>query len=245
MHRGYIKIWRKTLDSGLLQLPNSLALFVYMLMEATHKPIRYGTVELERGQLVTGRHKLSTELGMSEQSVRTALEHLIKFDFVTSKSTNKYTVYTIVNYNKYQDIDSAPNQQNNQQVTNEQPTSNQQVTTIQEHKHINTQEEIHIVPSKLVDTCPHEKIIELYHSTLPTMPSVKVWTEKRRKLLQARWREDQKRQDLDYWERFFGYVAKSDFLCGRTEKPFNCDLEWMLNASNFVKIIEGKYHAGL
>lgn len=140
MHRGYIKIWRKTLDSGLLQLPNSLALFVYMLMEATHKPIRYGTVELKRGQLVTGRHKLSTELGMSEQSVRTALEHLIKFDFVTSKATNKYTVYTIVNYNKYQDMDSAPNQQNNQQVTSEQPTSNQQVTTIQEHKHINTKE---------------------------------------------------------------------------------------------------------
>lgn len=100
-----------------------------------------------------------------------------------------------------------------------------------------------IVPSKAVDACPHEKIIELYHSTLPTMPSVKVWTAKRSKLLQARWREDNKRQDVNYWERFFGYVSQSDFLCGRTEKPFNCDLEWMLNASNFVKIIEGKYHA--
>jgi hypothetical protein len=105
-------------------------------------------------------------------------------------------------------------------------------------------EDKNIVPSKAVDACPHETIIGLYHQVLPTMPSVKVWTEKRRKLLQARWREDDKRQSLDYWERFFGYVAKSDFLCGRTEKPFNCDLEWMLNASNFVKIIEGKYHAG-
>jgi len=100
------------------------------------------------------------------------------------------------------------------------------------------------VPVKDVDTCPQSKIVELYHQILPTMPSIKVWTEKRKKLLQARWREDEKRQDLDYWERFFGYVAKSDFLCGRTDKPFNCDLEWMLNASNFVKIIEGKYHAG-
>jgi hypothetical protein len=244
MHRGYIKIWRKTLDSGLFQLPNALALFVYMLLEATHKPIRYGTVDLDRGQLVTGRHKLAESIGISEQATRTALAHLIELDFITSKATNKYTVYTIVNYNKYQDIDAIPNQQNNQQATNEQPTSNQQATTIQEHKHINTQEEIPNVPSKAVDNCPHETIIGLYHQVLPTMPSVKVWTEKRRKLLQARWREDVKRQDLDYWERFFGYVAKSDFLCGRTDKPFNCDLEWMLNASNFVKIIEGRYHAG-
>lgn len=136
MHRGYIKIWRKTLDSGLLQKPNSLALFVYMLMEATHKPIRYGTVELERGQLVTGRHKLSKELNMSEQTVRTCIEHLTKFDFITSKSTNKFTVYTIVNYSKYQDTDVVPNQEDNQQATNEQPTTNQQLTTIQEHKHI-------------------------------------------------------------------------------------------------------------
>lgn len=123
--------------------------------------------------------------------------------------------------------------------------SNVTVTPPEQNRTEQNIAENNTVPSKLVDTCPHEKIIELYHSTLPTMPSVKVWTEKRRKLLQARWREDQKRQDLDYWERFFGYVAKSDFLCGRTEKPFNCDLEWMLNASNFVKIIEGKYHAGL
>jgi DNA-binding transcriptional MocR family regulator len=198
-------------------------------------------VDLERGQLCTGRHRLAGELGMSEQTIRTALEHLHNLEMITSEPTNKFTIYSIVNYNSYQDQQPTINQP----TTNEQPTSNQPTTTIQEHKHINTKEEIHIVPSKLVDTCPHEKIIELYHSTLPTMPSVKVWTEKRRKLLQARWREDQKRQDLDYWERFFGYVAKSDFLCGRTEKPFNCDLEWMLNASNFVKIIEGKYHAGL
>lgn len=140
MHRGYIKIWRKTQDSGLLQLPNALALFIYMLLEATHKPIRYGTVDLERGQLVTGRHKLAAELEMSEQSVRTSLDHLIKLEFITSRPTNKYTIYTIVNYSKYQDVDSTPNQQINQPVTNEQPTSNQQVTTIQEHKHIRTKE---------------------------------------------------------------------------------------------------------
>lgn len=93
-------------------------------------------------------------------------------------------------------------------------------------------------------SCPHKEIIKLYHQHLPTMPVIRVWTEGRKKKLMARWREDEKRQGIDFWDRFFKYVAKSDFLCGRTEKPFNCDFEWMLNAANFVKIIEGKYHAG-
>lgn len=140
MHRGYIKIWRKVKDSGLYQLPNAFTLFVYMLLEATHKPIRHGTVDLDRGQLVTGRHKLSAELEMSERSIRTALDHLTKLDFIASKPTNKYTIYTIVNYSKYQDIDVATDQQTDQQATSKRPATDQQPTTIQKHKHINTQE---------------------------------------------------------------------------------------------------------
>lgn len=140
MHRGYIKIWRKIKDSGLFQLPNALTLFIYMLTEATHKPIRYGTVDLERGQLVTGRHKLSAELKMSERSIRTAIDHLTKLDFIASKATSKYTIYTIVNYGKYQDMDLTSDQVNDQQPTSNRPTTDQQPTTIQEHKHISTKE---------------------------------------------------------------------------------------------------------
>lgn len=141
MHRGYIKIWRKVKDSGLYQLPNAFTLFVYMLTEATHKPIRFGTVDLERGQLSTGRHILSSTLKMSEQSVRTALKHLHNLGMITSKSTSQCTVYTIVNYNNYQDSTVEPNQQINQPSTNDQPTTNQHLTTIQEHKNIRTKEE--------------------------------------------------------------------------------------------------------
>lgn len=244
MHRGYIKIWRKLEDSGLLQMHGTLALFIHILLKATHKPTKIGTpigvVELDRGQYISGRHKLASAVGLTEREIRTCLSRLEELDILSIKTTSKYSIYTIVNYGNYQDCD----QLNDQQTTGNSPTNDQQTTTKQTHKHINTKEDKTIVPSKAVDACPHEKIIELYHSTLPTMPSVKIWTPKRSKLLQARWREDTKRQDVNYWERFFGYVSQSDFLCGRTEKPFNCDLEWMLNASNFVKIIEGKYHAG-
>ena len=136
MQRGYIKIWRKLEDSGLLQMHGTLALFMVMLFRAAYKPCKSGLIDLDRGQLTAGRFQLMEWAGLSEQSVRTNLKRLHDMQILTSKSTNKTTIYTIVNYGLYQDIDTLPNQQTNQQLTNNQPTTNQQLTTIKELKHL-------------------------------------------------------------------------------------------------------------
>ena len=128
MNRGYIKLWRKTEDSGLLQMHSTFALFIHMLMKATYKPIRVGMVDLERGQLLTGRIKLAEAIGVSDRQIRTCLDKLHKLQIVTSKSTNHYTVYTIVNYNEYQDLDTQIDQPNDQQQTNNRPTTDQRAT---------------------------------------------------------------------------------------------------------------------
>lgn len=114
----------------------TLALFVYMVMQASHKDMKIGTqggiVEIKRGQFISGRHKLSAAVGLSEQSTRTCLERLHALDIITSESTNHFSIYTIVNYGQYQDIADQDNQHINQQVTSNQPAGNQQVTTKQE-----------------------------------------------------------------------------------------------------------------
>lgn len=97
----------------------------------------------------------------------------------------------------------------------------------------------------VASSCPHQKIISLYHEILPTCPRIRDWTPARATQLRARWNEDKQRQDLAWWRRFFEYVAKSDFLTGRKashgKEPFFADLEWITKSSNFVKIREGKY----
>lgn len=99
--------------------------------------------------------------------------------------------------------------------------------------------------ARLTDDCPHEAIINLYHETLPSLRRVRDWTSARQKLLRQRWREKGDRQCLDWWRDFFRYVADSDFLMGRTKgqgrKPFDCDLEWLIRPTNFVKVVEGRY----
>jgi len=102
--------------------------------------------------------------------------------------------------------------------------------------------------AKPANSCPHDEIIRLYHDTLPANPRVKVWKGARADALRARWREDAKRQSLDYWARFFRHVAESPFLTGREygagKRPFLPGLDWMVKAENFAKIIEDRYHDG-
>jgi len=140
MQRGYVKLHRKTIDSGLMQSHKTFTLFSYLLMMATHKDMGYDGIDLKRGQYVSGRNDLAIKLKLTQQEVRTALKKLEKMEIITIKSTNKYSVYTIVNYDIYQSSEDIDNQQNNKQATNKQPASNQQATTKQEHKHISTKE---------------------------------------------------------------------------------------------------------
>jgi len=94
--------------------------------------------------------------------------------------------------------------------------------------------------------CPHEKIVELYHQILPACPRVRIWNAARRRILQARWREDPERQNPEWWRELFSYVADSEFLTGRAQatngrRTFIANLEWIIRPKNIVKIIEGNY----
>jgi hypothetical protein len=114
-------------------------------------------------------------------------------------------------------------------------TPPEQIQNRTDTENINT-----LVRNDVTDNCPLEKITELYHEHLPMLTKVKVLNPKRKTQIRTRWREDPKRQSLEYWARLFAYVSKSDFLTGKAGK-WQADLEWITNSTNFVKIIEGKY----
>jgi hypothetical protein len=127
-------------------------------------------------------------------------------------------------------------QESNNDVTLQKQKSNAIDTEqIQNRTDINT-----LVPNDVGDDCPHQEIINLYHKHLPMLTQVKSWTAKRSTALKTRWREDHKRQSLDWWAKLFNYISKSDFLTGKASE-WQADLEWIINSSNLVKIIEGKY----
>jgi len=97
------------------------------------------------------------------------------------------------------------------------------------------------VEDSKIPPCPHQKIIGLYHEILPELRKVKIWNDARRKHLQARWKESEKCQSVDWWKKFFYYIRASPFLMGQ-KTDFQADLAWMIMPENFAKIVEGKYH---
>lgn len=104
----------------------------------------------------------------------------------------------------------------------------------------------HVVAKVATIDCPHDEIIALYHDLMPANPRVRAWTGTRQSNLRARWREDEKRQGLDYWRRLLTYASQSAFLTGQKSgpdgRPFLPGLDWLVKPENFAKLIEGRYH---
>lgn len=119
-NQGFIKIYKKMLDWEWYKDNNTKCVFMHCLLKANWKDGRFRGYEVPRGSFVTGRRQLAKELKMSEQSIRTALEHLISTHEVTIKKTSKFSIITVVNYDYYQES----NPQTNHQVTSNQPASN-------------------------------------------------------------------------------------------------------------------------
>ena len=93
MHRGYVKVYRKLEDSGILKDPYACQFFMWAMLKATHKPhkqiIGNQVVDLEPGQFVSGRKVGAEEMGISPSKfVRTA-EQMKMLGFLDSKPNNK------------------------------------------------------------------------------------------------------------------------------------------------------------
>ena len=130
MH-GYIKLHRKMLDWEWHSDPNTFSVFMHLLLNARFDDGSWKGIPLEPGQLITGRKSLSQMTGISEQSIRTCLERLKSTNEITIKSTNKFSVITIVNWAKYQLLDDLSTSKSTSSRTNEQPALNQQLTSNQ------------------------------------------------------------------------------------------------------------------
>lgn len=95
-----------------------------------------------------------------------------------------------------------------------------------------------------VSPCPHLLIIEEYNRLLPTLSQVrpKLWNGKRAAALQARWREDEARQNLGWWTGLFDFIRENcPFLIGENDNKWQADLDWIIQKGNMPKILEGKY----
>lgn len=254
---GWIKIHRALMDHWSASEPEALAVWVRMLCEANYEDKKanvYGQlVEVKRGQLVFGLDAFSARSGVSVKKLRRIIDMLLKDGMLGRQVFNRFSIITITCYDKYQDVGkqeacegqaegkqrAAPKEGNNSR-SEEHSLSAEADECGEEGKG-----EESAPLAKQPENCPHQEIIALWHELMPELTTVKTWNEKRAKMLKARWNgkdmDGNKFNNLKFWRKYFEYIRESDWLMGRCNK-WSATLEWVINESNFNKIIEGTYH---
>ena len=99
----YIKLNRSILDWEWWSDMNTFRVFVYMLLKANWKDTSYKGTTVPRGSFVSSLSRLSEATSMTIDEVRTAIKHLKSTGEITGVFQGKTTVFTVVNYNAYQD----------------------------------------------------------------------------------------------------------------------------------------------
>ncbi len=117
--------------------------FIHCLLKAYWKDIKIEGKIIPRGSFVSSVGKIAEELELTPMEVRTALKHLNSTNEITSKGTNRNTVFTVTNYDLYQSNEQAEQQTDNKQITNKEQANNEQITSKQQtiNKPLTTNEE--------------------------------------------------------------------------------------------------------
>jgi hypothetical protein len=131
------------LGSPIFKKPRLFHFAIWCLLKATHRPysglVGYQKIDLQPGQFIFGRRAAAKELPLSEQNIRTCLKTLRELGFLTIKSTHRFSVITIVNWDSYQDR----NNKANPVPTQCQPSANH----VQAHRAYKTQREGTTLPA--------------------------------------------------------------------------------------------------
>jgi len=128
-NQGWIKLHRKFLEWEWANMPEMVSIFIHLLLRANYEDGKWRGISIKRGQFITGRNTLSKTTGLSVQSVRTCLERLKSTNEITIKSTNKFSIITILKFDDYQQDERKSTNKITNNPTNEQPATNQQSTT--------------------------------------------------------------------------------------------------------------------
>ena len=141
LENGFVKIYRQMTRWEWYQDANACRIFLHLLITVNYEDNKWQGITIPRGSRITSYEILGKELKLTVQQVRTAINKLKSTGEITSKSTNKYTLLSVVKYNDFQALDiqeqqtnqQATQQMNNNQITNKQQTNNNKERNIKKY----------------------------------------------------------------------------------------------------------------
>lgn len=188
----------------------------------------YQNIILQRGQIATTLPKIAQENGITERQARTILDRLKSTGKATVKTTSKFSIITLIDYDCALENDS----QLDSHLTGERQTARQSNVRPTLYK-----SDVQISREQSTRANDFNEVKQLFNSICVSLPPLEYDpTAQQARLV------EQARINLrdSSFEEFFKRVEKSDFLCGRCGK-WKATFEWILKPENMQKIRSGKY----
>ena len=237
--QGYIKLYRQITDTPVWADSDKLKLWLMCLMKATHdektQVVGNQIIELKAGQFITGRAALSDDFNRDVKKDRRVdgltlfrwLSLFEKMEMLNIKKTNKYSLITVLNWDKYQGRRTS----NEQQLNNNRTSDEQQLNTNKNDKNEKNEKN-----EKKEDIC-YQQIADMYNNTCVSFPRLTKLSDARKKAIKARL----KTYTADDLQKAFTLAEQSDFLKEANNRNWSATFDWMLKDTNLAKILDGNY----
>ena len=123
MNDGWIALHRKIYNSSDFNNQLEVAVFLYLVAMASHKPVqviyRKKKLTLKRGEISIAYRDLAKKFNLSVQNIKTIIKNLKNSGNINQTLTKNLSIYSIVKYRKYQDLEATTNQKlTNRTTTN-------------------------------------------------------------------------------------------------------------------------------
>ena len=106
LDNGYVMLWRSMLTWEWHDDPPTFTVYVHLILSANIDDVVWHGITIKRGSLVSSYAKIAKRTGLTIRQARTAINHLETTGEVTRLSYPKFTVFTLNNYDKFQDATS-------------------------------------------------------------------------------------------------------------------------------------------
>jgi hypothetical protein len=258
---NWVSVHRKILEwEWFAGQTHHLKVFLYILLKARYVDGKWKGIDIKRGQMIAGYKSLESAIGVPTHKLRIILRDLQMTGEIAIKTTNKYSMITVTNYDFYQggyksiaSKKAVKTQANSKQIASKTQANSIQIATnnkVNNLNNLNNENKVNnilaingsTVNSKIEIIEEPKSISSLWNEIVASN-----FKKKRGHILNLS--NDRKKnikavegylKSIEDWESYFKLISQSDFLTGKV-KDWNATFDWAIKEKNILKVMEGNY----
>lgn len=219
----------------------------FRMIERTEKGIYISN--FEKHQNTEGMEKIREQARIRKQREREKKRALLEAgntpELPDNSSENPETLPENVTDNVTSHVTSRVTER---EVTKQNKNKNKNIYNISSNEDIvETSEKTPEVPDRKSERLSYDEIMKDFHATCPDLPGIRALNDARKTKIRSLVKELDKLKIFPGVEPekklhvIFQAAQNSDFLSGRSGKWNGCSLDWLINKTNALKVLEGQY----